>query len=78
MHDELAGCRKLWCEVIRRAVLDATTRPDKTLSWGERSQARSWLLDGSPDFVAVCRNAGMDYEAIRDGIREIEQNGWVQ
>lgn len=55
----------LWCAVITQALMDAASRSRKSEARRTRNDALNWLLTHSPDFEAVCDNAGLDPDYVR-------------
>jgi hypothetical protein len=60
----------LWRAVITQALMDAASQSRKTEARRTREDALRWLLSDSPDFEAVCDNAGFDPSYVRRRARE--------
>mgnify|MGYP000019280855 CR=1 FL=1 len=59
----------LWRAVITQALMDAASNSAKAEAKRTRSDAAQWLLSNTPDFEAVCDNAGLDPDYVRTRAR---------
>ena len=60
----------LWRAVITQALMDAASQSRKSEARRTREEALRWLLTHSPDFEAVCDNAGFDPSYVRRRAKE--------
>ncbi|MES2983925.1 MAG: hypothetical protein V4735_01910 [Pseudomonadota bacterium] len=65
----------LWRAVITQALMDAASRSRKSEARRSKHDAIAWLLTDSPDFEAVCDNAGFDPGYVRRRAREALARG---
>ena len=71
-HDLNTGELALWLAVIMRALLDAEDSPGESRTEQNlrerafhRGEARSWFMEQSEDFDAVCEFALLEPDAVR-------------
>ena len=76
----------LWCAVLHRAFLDATTPlrprlPDARIDPQRNARidaraAQAWLLGGSAEMRIVCEWAGQEPDIIRHAAESLRRRGW--
>lgn len=67
----------LWRAVITQALMDAASNSRKSEAKRSRREALHWLLGDTPDFEAVCDNAGLDPDYVRSRARAALQRGFT-
>lgn len=71
------GEMALWTAVITQALMDAGSGSRKPEAQHEKAKAIRWLLGNSEDFVAVCQNAGLDPQYVREKARKAIERGCI-
>jgi hypothetical protein len=66
----------LWRAVITQALMDAASQSRKSEAKQSRAAALKWLLTDSPDFEAVCDNAGFEPGYVRRRAKEALERGF--
>lgn len=65
----------LWRAVITQVLMDAASRSRKPEAGRTREAALRWLLSDTPDFEAVCDNAGFEPGYVRRRAKEALHRG---
>jgi hypothetical protein len=67
---------RLWSAVIAQALHDATCPHENDEARRDREEARCWLTGNDADLNVVCQLAGLEPDAVREAVLQLEARGW--